>query len=137
MSLQPYAVPSVVWTGYLNMTIQAGNPGYFLVTNSSCLVAGCNVIVSSWGAAAEPNGRWLYDDRDRLRPLANIMVCLQYGSAGGLVTLQACDDNILTQKWDNVGEHPVRTPLVVWLCSTVAFRQPVNMLLSCCCLQNT
>jgi hypothetical protein len=90
--------------GHSNMTIQAGNPGYFLVTNSSCLVAGCPVIVSTWGAAAEPNGRWLYDDFDRLRPLGNVSVCLQYGAAGGLVLLQVCDNTATVQKWDDVGE---------------------------------
>jgi hypothetical protein len=94
----------VVWTGYVNMTIQAGNSSYFLVTNSSCLAAGCSVMVSSSGAIAEPHRRWLYDDRDRLRPLANTNVCLQYGSAGGLVTLQGCNDTITTQKWDSIGE---------------------------------
>jgi hypothetical protein len=127
------AVPSVVWTGYDNMTIQAGNPGYFLVTNSTCTAAGCSVMVSSWGwaGAAEPRGRWLYDDRNRLRPLHNIQLCLQYGTAGGLVRLQGCDDSLTTQRWTNVGEYHKQPHC----CEHTVLAIPNLMFMpSCCCV---
>lgn len=88
------------------MTIQAGNPGYFLATNSSCLEQGCSVMVSSWGAVAEPNQRWLYDDRFRIRPVSNTSVCLRFGAPNALVTLWGCDWYATNQKWNSVGEQP-------------------------------
>jgi hypothetical protein len=84
------------------MTITSG--GLFLVTNASCLAAGCPLVLTSWDTATDPHQRWVWDHLQRLRPLSNNWLGVNMNAAGTPPTLQTLV-NVPNQQWSNTGEE--------------------------------
>jgi hypothetical protein len=107
------------------------SPGYCL---ASCGSAGCNVPLAA--CASSDTQRWLYDEQDRLVPLSDPLLCLEWTSPGTVVKLQACSTST-AQQWDPIGGRSERwcgddaEHGVAFTC--VQFAQAVDVMTSCCC----
>jgi hypothetical protein len=84
------------------MTITSG--GLFLVTNASCLAAGCPLVLTSWDTATDPHQRWVWDHLQRLRSGAHLWLSIQMNAPGTPPTLQDLV-NAPNQQWPNTGEQ--------------------------------